>query len=103
MVLSLAAETICLLSAEKATESTSLVWSSNLQVVCVKANVSLRKVKMVLEPAGGLASGEVPQPQGLVPGARQGKVSVRGKNLDHQLNISSSHQSNSCNEGTKYI
>merc|ERR1719318_2486485 len=33
MVLSLAAETICLLSAEKATESTSLVWSSNLRVV----------------------------------------------------------------------
>ena len=56
---------------------------------------------MVLEPAGGLASGEVPQSQGLVPRAGQGKVSVRGKNLDHQLNISSSHQSNSCNEGTK--
>lgn len=33
MVLSLAADTICLLSAEKATESTSLVWSSNLRVV----------------------------------------------------------------------
>ena len=33
MVLSLLAETICLLSAEKATESTSLVWSSNLLVV----------------------------------------------------------------------
>merc|ERR1719178_320551 len=35
---------------------------------------------VVLEPAGGLAGGEVPQPQGLVPGARQSKVSVRGKN-----------------------
>merc|ERR1719318_574656 len=33
MVLSLLVETICLLSAEKATESTSLVWSSNLLVV----------------------------------------------------------------------
>ena len=33
MVLSLLAETICLLSAEKATERTSLVWSSNLLVV----------------------------------------------------------------------
>merc|ERR1719397_1572747 len=30
MVLSLLADTICLLSAEKATERTSLVWSSNL-------------------------------------------------------------------------
>ena len=87
MVLSLAAETICLLSAEKATESTSLVWSSNLQVVCVKANVSLRKVKMVLAPAGGLAGGKVPQPEGLVPGAGQGKVSIRRKNLNHQLII----------------
>ena len=36
---------------------------------------------MVLEPAGGLAGGEVPQPQSLVPGARQSKVSIRGKNL----------------------
>ena len=35
---------------------------------------------VILEPAGGLAGGEVPQPQGLVPGARQSKVSVRGKN-----------------------
>ena len=94
MVLSLAAETICLLSAEKATESTSLVWSSNLQVVCVKANVSLRKVKVVLEPAGGLASGEVPQPQGLVPGARQGKVSIRGKNLNHELSVINSLKGN---------
>merc|ERR1719348_2960118 len=33
MVLSLAADTICLLSAEKATDRTSLVWSSNLRVV----------------------------------------------------------------------
>ena len=33
MVLSLVAERMCLLSAEKATESTSLVWSSNLRVV----------------------------------------------------------------------
>merc|ERR1719430_1386675 len=33
IVLSLAADTICLLSAEKATDSTSLVWSSNLRVV----------------------------------------------------------------------
>ena len=32
---------------------------------------------VVLEPAGGLAAGQVPQPQGLVPGARQGKVTVR--------------------------
>ena len=31
MVLSLEADTICLLSAEKATESTSLAWSSNLR------------------------------------------------------------------------
>ena len=37
---------------------------------------------VVLEPAGGLAGGEVPQPQGLVPGAGQGKVAIRGKNLD---------------------
>ena len=33
MVLSLLADTICLLSAEKATDITSLVWSSNLRVV----------------------------------------------------------------------
>merc|ERR1719318_604874 len=33
IVLSLLAETICLLSAEKATDRTSLVWSSNLLVV----------------------------------------------------------------------
>merc|ERR1719153_1569411 len=33
MVLSLLADTICLLSAEKATERTSLLWSSNLLVV----------------------------------------------------------------------
>ena len=33
MVLSLLADTICLLSTEKATERTSLVWSSNLRVV----------------------------------------------------------------------
>ena len=33
MVLSLLADTICLLSTEKATDSTSLVWSSNLRVV----------------------------------------------------------------------
>ena len=46
---------------------------------------------VVLEPAGGLAGGEVPQPQGLVPGARQSKVSVRGKNLNHQLSIYNYH------------
>ena len=43
MVLSLVAETMCLLSAEKATESTSLVWSSNLRVVLpVDRSYSLR-------------------------------------------------------------
>merc|ERR1719445_3016979 len=43
MVLSLAADTICLLSAEKATERTSLVWSSNLRVVLpVDKSQSLR-------------------------------------------------------------
>merc|ERR1719500_1695746 len=43
MVLSLAAETICLLSTEKATESTSLVWSSNLRVALpVERSHSLR-------------------------------------------------------------
>ena len=33
MVLSRLADTICLLSTEKATDRTSLVWSSNLRVV----------------------------------------------------------------------
>ena len=43
MVLSLEPDTICLLSAEKATESTSLVWSSNLRVVLpVERSHSLR-------------------------------------------------------------
>ena len=43
MVLSLVAETMCLLSEEKATESTSLVWSSNLRVVLpVDRSYSLR-------------------------------------------------------------
>ena len=35
---------------------------------------------VVLEPAGGLAGGQVPQPQGLVPGAGQSEVAVRGQN-----------------------
>ena len=34
---------------------------------------------MVGLPAGGLAGGEVPQPHGLVPGAGQGEVAVRGE------------------------
>ena len=34
---------------------------------------------VVLEPPGGLASAEVPQPEGLVPGPGQGEVSVRGE------------------------
>ena len=41
----------------------------------------------VLEPAGGLAGGQVLQSQGLVPGAGQGKVSVRGKNLSHRFRL----------------
>ena len=44
MVLSLAADTICLLSAEKATERTSLVWSSNLRVVFPVERSHRRKV-----------------------------------------------------------
>ena len=35
---------------------------------------------VVLEAAGGLAGGQVPQPQGLVPGAGQREVTVRGQN-----------------------
>ena len=34
---------------------------------------------VVLETAGGLAGGQVPQPQGLVPRAGQGEVAVRGQ------------------------
>ena len=34
---------------------------------------------VVLEPPGGLAAGQVPQSQVLVPGARQSKVTVRGQ------------------------
>ena len=32
---------------------------------------------VVLEPAGSLASGQVPESQGLVPGSRQGEVAIR--------------------------
>ena len=35
---------------------------------------------MVLEPAGGLAGAEVPQTEALVPGAREGEVTIRGEN-----------------------
>ena len=34
---------------------------------------------MVFETASGLAGAQVPQPQGLVPGAGQGEVSIRGE------------------------
>ena len=35
---------------------------------------------MVLKPPGGLASAEVPQSESLVPGAGQGKMTIRGQN-----------------------
>ena len=34
---------------------------------------------VVLEPPGGLATGQVPESQVLVPGSRQCKVSIRGE------------------------
>merc|ERR1719309_777043 len=52
MVLSLAADTICLLSAEKATDMTSLVWSSNLRVVFpVERSQSLRVLSLAADRA----------------------------------------------------
>ena len=35
---------------------------------------------VVLEPAGGLAGAEIPQTEALVPGAREGEVTIRGEN-----------------------
>ena len=44
---------------------------------------------MVLEPPGGLAGAEVPEPQVLVPGAGEGEVSVRGENyIGHEVRVS---------------
>ena len=34
---------------------------------------------MVLEPAGGLPGAQVPETEVLVPGAGEGKVSIRGE------------------------
>ena len=51
-------------------------------------------MKMLFGPAGGLAGGKVPQPEGLVPGAGQGKVSIRGKNLNHELSVINSLKGN---------
>lgn len=34
---------------------------------------------MVFKTTGGLASSQIPQAQGLVPGTRQGEVTVRGQ------------------------
>merc|ERR1719392_493433 len=88
MVLSLDPDTICLLSAEKATERTSLVWDSNLRVEDpVAKSHSLRvwshdperakcpseerttsetKCPCPVRRCGGSGS-QVPQPEGVVP------------------------------------
>ena len=43
---------------------------------------------MVLEPPGGLAGAEVPQPEVLVPGPGQGEVAVGGENhVGHEVGV----------------
>ena len=43
---------------------------------------------VVLEPAGGLAGAEVPQPEVLVPGPGQGEVAVGGENhVGHEVGV----------------
>ena len=61
MVLSLAADTICLLSAEKATDSTSLVWSSNLRVV-LPVDRSHRRRVLSQEPERAKCPSELERP-----------------------------------------
>lgn len=60
----------------------------NLPVVSRESNAH-HVLGVILEPTGGLASSEIPQAEGLIPGAWEGKVTIRWQhNIRNEVAVS---------------